>query len=372
LGLPVIDPTIPESHRILAESSVNNELNKVVVVGINYSITLDSSILQEIDLFSEETKHIQISISTPESTYLIFRAVLLKTETGAKIHFQISIDASQNPEARFDVQNYSERKLTFGAPNGSLIDSYNVDIAPENEIRPPKHYEFVDSATGIEMSNITVTVTHSSGRISTLTSNDQNLVPVKTEEGDSDFLVEVPGFEVDKWKVLDYKDYTNNSSTIRKCLSVKLQDSKFRAVLTWNSRIKDLDFYCTNKEGIYVCFRVKQQNEVTLDVDSRKGFGPETITLEPKAGVSYYFYANHYTKSEVKPNHGLPDSEAKIQVFGLAKGTVSFSVHPDQIHGYCECPNRFWLGFILKDGEVEIVNKVVLLPDHTSKKPLFF
>ena len=58
--------------------------------------------------------------------------------------------------------------------------------------------------------------------------------------------------------------------------------AQMRIVLTWSKTPADLDSYLSTPDGCVINYRArhcKRAGTADLDVDNRKGFGPETITI---------------------------------------------------------------------------------------------
>jgi len=70
-------------------------------------------------------------------------------------------------------------------------------------------------------------------------------------------------------------------------LSPKLPEGQCRFVLRWGSTPRDLDLHAETESGQTLCsYLSKSSPSAVLDVDSRQGYGPETVTvLDPNASI---------------------------------------------------------------------------------------
>jgi len=73
------------------------------------------------------------------------------------------------------------------------------------------------------------------------------------------------------------------------------------AVLTWNGAVKDLDLISVGPNNEMVNFqkKVSANGKVTLDVDDRDGFGPETISFKDVTTGKYTLYVHNYSNEDV-------------------------------------------------------------------------
>lgn len=118
-------------------------------------------------------------------------------------------------------------------------------------------------------------------------------------------------------------------------VSPKLAQAQFRVVLSWGASPLDLDLHmhgysnsqkqiCSVSYSHKNCTFPPSQVRASLDIDARRGFGPETITLNakaPVAGQSFRIVVVNYSQS---PSIML--SDAKVVVYN-EKGVMGrFSV----------------------------------------------
>jgi len=119
-----------------------------------------------------------------------------------------------------------------------------------------------------------------------------------------------------KGYVEDVENHTisgpSNENNHKNTLFLTPEVKGWRFVLTWGNAPLDLDAHVLTPTGeeIYFDNRLSKDKHTILDVDSRKGYGPETITIkDPSPGI-YQYYVNRYS------NEGpIQKSDAKVVVY---------------------------------------------------------
>jgi hypothetical protein len=134
-------------------------------------------------------------------------------------------------------------------------------------------------------------------------------------------------------------------------LSPVLASGQFRAVLTWAALPTDLDAHMKTPNGCEVYYRNRACGSISLDVDQRQGFGPETVTINGfQVTGTYTYYVINY--SGEKP---LTTSNGRIQVYGSQGLLADISVPTTGTASY-----RYWVGFTIdQTGAVTVVNTIV-------------
>jgi hypothetical protein len=134
-------------------------------------------------------------------------------------------------------------------------------------------------------------------------------------------------------------------------ISRELKSNQWRIVLSWAAEPKDLDstLVLPNREVIYYRKRISRDGQVTLDTDSRDGFGPETITITNTiiANQKMRYYVKNFSR---RPS--ITVSQAIVQVY-----------HGDRLAHVFKVPTSgyglYWYVFDLGANGIFPVNKLV-------------
>lgn len=295
-------------------------------------------------------------------------AVMVPSGNGdGHIKFEVKFDSKEpdNPEL-FKKENYGLKEIVFADPDGVIVGTHKVEIAPPDKIRPPVNYDFANALSNAKISsNVSLKITNmdsptpSAIEVS-ISSAGITTLPAAAGEGCWSIEVSSPGFETQTVKVMNYKGLKRPGAATEKLLLIpkqSLAEGSVRVVLSWGDEPQDLDLYCKSSEGRIVYYGVQKQQvgEMMLDIDVRNGHGPETVTVNPKSGVSYYFYVHHFSGSKT-----LATSSATLRVYGIP-GITQVDV-PSGFEGAVEYGSSqgIWQVFMI-DGSrrVTVSNKVV-------------
>jgi hypothetical protein len=125
----------------------------------------------------------------------------------------------------------------------------------------------------------------------------------------------------------------------------------FRMVLTWLEVPRDLDSHLILPSGKEVNYDNKIENHITLDVDNREGYGPETITAMDYAPGTHTYYVHKYSE-----DGSLSGCNARVEVFQGNKQILDIYIpNTDNTEA------RYWhvFNFIGSTGKLEVVNKLL-------------
>lgn len=140
-----------------------------------------------------------------------------------------------------------------------------------------------------------------------------------------------------------------------------ISGDSYQIVLTWGENPRDLDSHVegplSNGDGFHVYYGHKSQYDgdtevCNLDVDDTTSYGPETITLNPVASGTYYYYIYRYAGSGTVASSG-----AKITVYQGGNKVTEFNVPTNQGSG------DYWNVFAIKDGQLIIQNTITSSKD---------
>jgi len=117
-------------------------------------------------------------------------------------------------------------------------------------------------------------------------------------------------------------DQSNEANTILLVPIIK----GWNVVLTWNNVVQDLDLYAKLPDGNLIFYRNKASDDgkVTLDVDARHGFGPETLSFHDIGHGKFLIFVNNYSNDAP-----IGQSDAKVTIYADGKQLKRFDVKPD-------------------------------------------
>ena len=248
---------------------------------------------------------------------LELHAVAVATaERGVKIKYQVCIGGPPHSEALFDMNNYGKKILCFAAPDGTMLTSFPVEIVPEDSIRPSRKYQFYDAFRNIPISSeISLNVISEEDEESKQLIGSAGVVQMPDlTNGSYTLRCTVSDFDHHDVKLVSYNGLVGEHEVSRIFLnpSGSIVAGQIRAVLSWGKDPSDLDLHCFSSKGEHVYFVRKKDKNLNLDIDVATGFGPETLTVNVEAGVSYYFYVHHFAGEG-----SLATSGAKLKVYGV-------------------------------------------------------
>ncbi|MDY6915233.1 MAG: hypothetical protein SVM86_02815 [Candidatus Cloacimonadota bacterium] len=148
-------------------------------------------------------------------------------------------------------------------------------------------------------------------------------------------------------------------------VSMSPEIDKFRIVLTWGLKPKDLDAHLSgprpNGEDFHIWYRhrVKIGGHDFLDRDDTNSYGPETITIYEPAKGTYQYSVHDYSNRNRKNSARLSLSNAQVQIYGNNKLLAVFEIPPQQ-RGNC------WHVFeINEEQEIIPINKMEFVEDES-------
>lgn len=152
------------------------------------------------------------------------------------------------------------------------------------------------------------------GRFDAASSDDKGLFTLAGVPLNSPQLeISASGFET-----AQVEPIPTDGSPLRIMLSPDLPPGEMRLILTWGARPLDLDGHLfgplPDGSRFHVDFEERAVQGANLDVDAKKGFGPETITLRASPGTYQFFVAD---AANVGTGDGakLATSLARVQVY---------------------------------------------------------
>jgi hypothetical protein len=188
-----------------------------------------------------------------------------------------------------------------------------------------KHTDLVgyvkDATSGHGVSGVTLTFISgpNQGKKATTDGTGQYRFTHLLRHGEGKLKGEKPGFEVfsDSFSV---SDRLTSGTRMDVMVSPKLKVNSLRVVLSWGDMPKDLDIWMTTPSGCRLGWNnlkcKDRKQDVTLDIDRRDGYGPETMTINKAMNGKYHFYVHRYSAGS------LPDSAAIVKIVANTNGAV--------------------------------------------------
>ena len=107
-----------------------------------------------------------------------------------------------------------------------------------------------------------------------------------------------------------------DNSSLHIVLSPKVPEGEARIVLTWGEQPRDLDGHLFGPDRrFHVCFDNRQAGGAKLDVDTKRGLGPETITVKVQPGTYEYYVVHPGNIGRPEGGQGLAESRARVRVY---------------------------------------------------------
>ena len=98
--------------------------------------------------------------------------------------------------------------------------------------------------------------------------------------------------------------------------------------------------------------RTSSDGSAILDIDSRTGFGPETITIKRVNNYGgYSFYVHNFSESNNPNSFGLSNSNAIVRVYWKGRLLYTFYVPRNQ-------KGTIWNVFEIRNGNILEINKI--------------
>ena len=124
-------------------------------------------------------------------------------------------------------------------------------------------------------------------------------------------------------EVVPLEEELENTEPLRTVNQIKI-------VLDWGELPWDLDAHILDKDN-HVYYYSKEQNNLTLDKDERKSYGPEIITIDNPAPDSVYkYYVHDYTNDYNDNSDKLSYSNVEVKVYFDDELEASFKINPNQ------------------------------------------
>lgn len=268
-------------------------------------------------LVSEIGNH-PIGQATVEIKNIFDRNNVTKTRTASDGTFHFTVNAGSWFLTAYTGENVLTRDLFM--KESVDIGTWSVSVTATVEITG----YIKDAVNGKPIANATI----NSGAYTNYSQNDGSY-SVLAVPGDVTLNITKEGFMIDEVKL---KNVTTNTRA-DPAISPKLNPQQFRVVLSWGRTPLDLDLHMmgyspTNTPLCQVIYSHKTCNypgaSANLDIDARRGFGPETITLEAKNPVNAQYFRIFIINYSGSPS--IMESNARVTVYDQNGILGSFAV----------------------------------------------
>lgn len=189
-------------------------------------------------------------------------------------------------------------------------------------------------------------------------SNSQGKYNVNLEAGKYTLAASKSGYATTYTNIYCKNSNSGNYSEVS--ITQKLENTQYRAVLSWGKLPYDLDSHLSgplsngNRFHVYYSNKNAYNNGglvANLDVDDRVSYGPETVTINFKAGTNgtYRYFVHDFSNRSATGCNDLSMSGARVTLFKGNKQIASYYV-PKNAGG------TLWHVFDIENGKVKKVN----------------
>jgi hypothetical protein len=315
---------------ITEESKENNEINTKSKNGpeVKEEIPIIIMTHEEINITEESKDHMEISTNKEK---------IIEPKTVSIDLITASTSFATNPMGSFISEPKSPEKGEKFKIRGYIKDATtNLDI-------PGKH---------LRDANIKITyVSILKNREYIANVNDFGIYDISLPIGNFVRNVTISGYADIKNDIYIFNSSTEENAENIIYLSPHING--WRAILTWGAKPLDLDARLITPEGedIYWGKRKSKCKKVTLDCDAKRGFGPETISMNQIDKGIYRFYVKNFSM-----HPGLNISNAKVMLYQesslVAEVSIPTEKHTEKAY--------FWNVFEInaKKQSFKLINKV--------------
>ena len=160
---------------------------------------------------------------------------------------------------------------------------------------------------------------------------------------------------------LDFNTLEDSPNTINVFVSEETTEDVLKIVLTWNSRIPDMDshtlIYDNNSQVGHVAYnqkyyKIDDTTVVELDLDDTDYYGPETTTINKSFNYRYLFYVDRYSEY-----NNITDSNCNVKVYnrGVLIENINMPV------GTYDSSYKYWnvLTYNANTNQIEVNNQII-------------
>lgn len=233
--------------------------------------------------------------------------VLIKSPAYASVAFNIP----QREGYQFAGYYNNPEGSGEAVPNPLEVDNTDINLYAQWVSLEPSEYEF--ELTVVDAQNNNPLEYQLDGK----PSDSNGKIKVNLPAGTHTINFNIQGY-IPEEKTITVGPGLDNKATI--ALSKEMPEGTYRIVLTWGDKPSDLDshMFSLGTDGSIgeVYYKNKTYGLMTLDVDDRSSYGPETVTIEEIGQIRKFAYIiNNYSHGSDSSGDDLARSGATVIVY---------------------------------------------------------
>jgi len=217
---------------------------------------------------------------------------------------------------------------------GAIVDGAFYDFAEMFETQRLYKVSMIHAATGEKLEDANVVIkSRATGETVAMGKTDKDGVfSQKIDYGKYDVLFTKNEFLSAKHEF--QMDLTELPVSMNFALTPKINE--FRIVLTWGAFPEDLDAHLAGPNPDGGDFHIWWRNKILiggkdfLDIDDRRAYGPETITIYKPAKGTYHYAVHNFSGRRKRSGRDLSFSNAHVDVYANGRLQASFNVPAGQ------------------------------------------
>jgi uncharacterized protein YfaP (DUF2135 family) len=257
--------------------------------------------------------------------------------TGPTGEYSISLPAT-SVSISISKTGYVTTRLLATIVSNTTTQANSVLFAPEASGTGTISGRITNAFTGAGLAGATVQLRSGVGVttgavVATGTTNGSGDYAINASGGTYTAAISLPGFVTTDFVVVAVGGRTLSDQNYT--ITPVLTGSDIRVVLTWGLAPADLDSHLTgpitgSSSRFHVYYANTTATRVSLDVDDRFSYGPETITIGEFLPGVYRYSVHDYTNSDSSSSSALSASGAQVKVFQGSSLVATFNVPTGQ------------------------------------------
>lgn len=120
-----------------------------IILGAAYCFDLDevkASFLESL-MARDNAVSLTTAVLGNSACPITLEAVAVNRAGGIQIRYQLSVSGPSSHTDVYDIALYGGKILCFACPDGTMLGSYNVEVLPEESLRPCRAYNIWNHLT---------------------------------------------------------------------------------------------------------------------------------------------------------------------------------------------------------------------------------